>query len=175
MLRIYLTNLGKYNEGALIGEWVELPCDDFSPVFERIGISEEPDENGNYYEEYFITDYESDVPGLRIGEYDNLEELNRLAEIIEDVPEKVEVLKYFGYTESEEIREHLDDVVYVTTPEGFESDEFAVGYYYAKECGCIDIPENVEPYFDFEAYGRDIMIEGSFYKTENGDIYEMIA
>ena len=168
MLRIYLTNLGKYNEGALIGEWVELPCDDFSPVFERIGINEE-------YEEYFITDYESDVPGLRIGEYDNLEELNHLAEIIKEAPEKVEVLRYFGYEDTEEIREHIDDVNYITTPEGFESDEFAVGYYYAKECGCIDIPENIEPYFDYEAYGRDIMMEGSFYKTEDGDIYEMIA
>lgn len=175
MLRIYLTNLGKYNEGFLVGEWVELPCDDFSPVFERIGISEEPDENGNYYEEFFISDYESDVPGLKIGEYDNLEELNHLAEIIEDVPEKVEVLKYFGYDDAEEIREHLDDVIYITTPEYFESDEEAIGYYYAKGLGCIDIPENVEPYFDFEAYGRDIMINGSFYKTESGDIYEMIA
>lgn len=25
MMNIYLTNLGKYNEGYLIGEWVELP------------------------------------------------------------------------------------------------------------------------------------------------------
>ena len=28
MLRIFLTNLGRYNEGRLIGEWVELPCTD---------------------------------------------------------------------------------------------------------------------------------------------------
>lgn len=49
MLRIYLTNLGKYNEGQLIGEWVELPCTDeeLEAVKERIGISDEPDENGN--------------------------------------------------------------------------------------------------------------------------------
>lgn len=25
MMKIYLTNLGKYNEGQLVGEWVELP------------------------------------------------------------------------------------------------------------------------------------------------------
>lgn len=24
-MKIYLTNLGKYNEGQLVGEWVELP------------------------------------------------------------------------------------------------------------------------------------------------------
>lgn len=28
MLKIYLTNLGKYAEGYLIGEWVELPITD---------------------------------------------------------------------------------------------------------------------------------------------------
>ena len=27
MFRIFLTNLGKYNEGILIGKWVDLPCD----------------------------------------------------------------------------------------------------------------------------------------------------
>ena len=52
MMNIYLTNLGKYNEGQLIGEWVELPVsnEELQKVFERIGINEE-------YEEYFITDY----------------------------------------------------------------------------------------------------------------------
>lgn len=55
MMNIYLTNLGKYNEGQLIGEWVELPVsnEELQKVFERIGINEE-------YEEYFITDYECD-------------------------------------------------------------------------------------------------------------------
>lgn len=27
-INIYLTNLGKYNEGELVGEWVELPVSD---------------------------------------------------------------------------------------------------------------------------------------------------
>ena len=42
MLRIYLTNLGKYNEGQLVGEWVELPVteEELEKVFERIGINE---------------------------------------------------------------------------------------------------------------------------------------
>lgn len=43
MMNIYLTNLGKYNEGQLIGEWVELPVsnEELQKVFERIGINEE--------------------------------------------------------------------------------------------------------------------------------------
>ncbi len=38
-MKIYLTNLGKYNEGYLVGEWVHLPIssEDLKEVFDRIG------------------------------------------------------------------------------------------------------------------------------------------
>ena len=36
----FVTNLGKYNEGMLVGEWVKLPTteEEMQKVFERIGI-----------------------------------------------------------------------------------------------------------------------------------------
>ena len=36
----YITNLGKYNEGELVGEWVKFPTtsEDLQKVFEQIGI-----------------------------------------------------------------------------------------------------------------------------------------
>lgn len=77
--RIYLTNLGKYNEGILQGEWVDLPIEEeeLKKVFERIGINKE-------YEEYFITDYETDL-NIEIGEYENIKELNETIEELEDL------------------------------------------------------------------------------------------
>ena len=68
-MKIYLTNLGKYNEGYLVGEWVHLPIssEDLKEVFDRIGINEE-------YEEFFITDYECDI--FKIHEYDSISYLN---------------------------------------------------------------------------------------------------
>lgn len=169
MLNIYLTNLGKYNEGVLMGEWVELPISDseLEEVKARIGIDDE------YYEEMFITDYETDVDGLKVDEYDNIDYLNELATLAEDEPEKVSALIYFGYDTPEEIEEHLDDVNYVTEPEGSESEDFAIGYCYAHEYDCLDIPDNLEPYFDYEAYGRDIRLYGQFYTADNGAIYEL--
>lgn len=175
-IKIFITNLGKYNEGLLVGEWLGLPATDeeITATLERIGISDKPDEYGRYYEEYFITDYESDIDGLKIGEYDNIEELNEIAEKIEDAdPEALEAA-YCYACNLEEAIDILDDVIYITTPSAWESDEEAVGYYYAKECGCLNIPEEIENYFDFEAYGRDIMINGSFYTAESGAIYEVI-
>lgn len=65
MLKIALTNLRRYNEGDLIFEWVELPCDDFKPVFDKIE-----------HDEYFISDYECEINHIEIGEYENLQVLN---------------------------------------------------------------------------------------------------
>ena len=51
----FVTNLGKYNEGMLVGEWVKLPTteEEMQKVFERIGIGKQ-DEFGQSYEEWFI-------------------------------------------------------------------------------------------------------------------------
>ena len=61
----YITNLGKYNEGELVGEWVKFPTtsEDLKKVFERIGIGSK-DDFGNPYEEWFISDYDCYVDGL---------------------------------------------------------------------------------------------------------------
>ncbi len=49
----YITNLGKYNEDFLVGEWVKFPvnAEEMQKVFQRIGINA-------VYEEWFITDYD---------------------------------------------------------------------------------------------------------------------
>ena len=78
----YITNLGKFNEGELVGEWVKFPTtsEDLQKVFERIGIGSK-DDFGNPYEEWFISDYDCYVDGLyeMLGEYESLDELNYLA------------------------------------------------------------------------------------------------
>lgn len=60
MLNIYIANLGKYNEGELVGKWVKLPCYNLKEVLKQIGVIE-----GTTYEEYAIHDYESDIEGGR--------------------------------------------------------------------------------------------------------------
>ena len=75
----FITNLGKYNEGSLVGEWVKFPttAEELQKVFERIGIGSK-DDFGQPYKEWFITDYDCYVDGLydKLGEYENLNELN---------------------------------------------------------------------------------------------------
>lgn len=166
-MKIYLTNLGKYNEGELLGEWVTLPAseEELEAVFERIGINEE-------YEEYFITDYETDVDGLKIGEYDNLEELNELAETLEDMSEEelevVGVMLEDGceFDEAIEKTENGDYRIY------YNCDDMSdVAYNIVEEDGLLNnVPDTVARYFDYEAYGRDLDIEGKFYSVGNNMI-----
>ena len=70
-MRVYIANLGKYNEGELVGAWFTPPID-FDEVKERIGLIDE-------YEEYAIHDYE--LP-FEIDEYTPIEEINRLCYLI---------------------------------------------------------------------------------------------
>lgn len=77
-MEIYLTNLGMYNEGTLHGEWFELPMD-IEEALKKIGIGSKR-HDGSVYEEWFITDY---IAPFQIGEYDNLEKLNDIAEELE--------------------------------------------------------------------------------------------
>ena len=94
----FVTNLGKYNEGALVGEWVKFPTteEELKKVFERIGIGS-TDEFGHVYEEWFITDYECPIHGVydMLGEYESLDKLNYLAALIDDLP-KYEQEKLVG-------------------------------------------------------------------------------
>lgn len=176
MLRIFLTNLGKYNEGKLIGEWVELPCadDELEAVKQRIGISNEPDENGNYYEEWFITDYETDIHGLKVGEYDDLDELNELAETLDNLDEYereiVEAMISEGYSLDDALDRKDDCIIYYNC-----EDMEDVAREYAEETGLLDsIPENLQSYFDFEAYGRDMSFEGHFVFTDKGNCVQIL-
>lgn len=86
MMRIYLTNLGKYNEGELVGEWVDLPIEkeNLQEVFKRIGI------DGKQYEEYFITDYECDFYEIEANSPDEAEQIlrERIANGKEFAPEQ---------------------------------------------------------------------------------------
>ena len=168
MIKIFITNLGKYNEGELIGEWVELPVseEELETVFERIGINEE-------YEEYFITDYETDIDGFEIGEYDRIDLLNEIAETLEYLDEYereiVGILLSEGYSLEDALDEKDNCMIYFNC---HDMEDIAIEY--AKETGLLNsIPENLQNYFDFEALGRDMSYEGHFVFTNNGNCVQI--
>lgn len=170
-IKIFLTNLGKYNEGELVGEWIDLPVDDdFEQAFEDIGISDEPDENGNYYEEYFITDYEAP---FKIGEYDNIYELNEMAEELEtvDIDENIfeAILEECGDPEEAiQIANDGDYSVWYCNPRY----DGALAECVIDELG---MPLDPDYYFDYDEFGRDLRLDGYYdeliddYRSQGDD------
>lgn len=168
ILSIFITNLGRYNEGALVGEWVSLPADedDLQAVYERIGI------DGVRYEEVFISDYESDI-GLEVGEYENINDLNELAERLEALDsydfELVGALIGSGYYTTEEAIKTIENGDYSYYPDCNSMADVAEQYIY--ETGLLHgIPDSIARYFDFEAFGRDMEYDGTWIEFNNGYI-----
>jgi len=158
-IAIYLTNLGRYNEGVLMGEWVKLPVDKdkLQEVLTTIGINEQ-------YEEYFISDYESLFSNLHISEYSSIQELNELAEKIDgladpDYEKLAAILECESSMSIAEVLEIIDELDSFDLLTEVDTDE-ALGEYYA-DVGCIfhGIPDHIQRYFDYESYGRDIRLE----------------
>ena len=168
-MKIFITNLGRYNEGYLVGKWVKLPvCEDvLDKVLKEIGIDE-------YYEEYFITDYENEIIGIGdvISEYSSVQALNELAQRLEDLSDDEAdklgaVLEYEACRSVSEVLELLDKLDEFDLLTDVTDDE-ELGYYYAEEYCCIDIPESIQPYFDYEKFGRNIRLQSSCLYTSYG-------
>lgn len=180
MLNVWIGNLGKYNEGELVGEWLKLPVskqelDTF--LREKVGlqltqaeVDKAPEEEGVCYEEYMINDYETDLP-IKISEYENLDNLNLLATIAENVNDMDAINAYVdsqGEMTLEELAnlmEQEDDIAYFrfSNDSSSMSAEEKMGYEMADATGLLDTLQKlqIEEFFDFEGYGSS---------WENGDI-----
>ena len=131
-MRVYIANLGKYNEGELVGDWFSFPIDE-EDVAERIGLN-------SYYEEYAVHD--TDNFPIEIGEYISIQELNEMYEMICELPDYItdaldEFVSHYGSLE--EVYEHKDDIYFYPDCE----DMTDIAYYFIDELqvlGQIPLP-----------------------------------
>lgn len=180
MLNVWIGNLGKYNEGELVGEWLKLPVSKQELetfLREKVGlqltqaeVDKALEEEGVCYEEYMINDYETDLP-IKISEYENLDNLNLLATIAENVNDMDAINAYVdsqGEMTLEELAnlmEQEDDIAYFrfSNDSSSMSAEEKMGYEMADATGLLSTLQKlqIEEFFDFEGYGSSL---------ENGDI-----
>lgn len=130
------------------------------------------------YEEFFLTDFESDIDDLTdyMGEYENLDELNHLACLISELDgselEKFEAVIYSGafsggVKDLINLTQNLDCYEFYS---GIDSEE-ALGRMYVQECGTVQVPEHLADYIDYEAFGRDARINENGYFCPGGYVY----
>lgn len=157
----FITNLGKYNEGELIGKWIAFPVDDddLQEALQEIGCYYEDEEGNAYneqYEEYFFADWECDFEH-GFGEYESIEEINEIAEQIEEWDKDT----FNAACEQWGVKYIID-----ADPDNYIlysdiNDDYDLGYYWIVESGCYDLNSmgNLSSYIDYEAFGRDIELE----------------
>ena len=176
----FITNLGKYNEGELVGEWVKFPttAEKLKEVFKRIGIGQK-DDFGQPYEEWFITDYDCYVDGLysKLGEYENLDELNYLASKLDEMDQS-DYAKFQAAMEIGDYTSSLQEIINLTEnldcyeiyPNIEDYDD--LGRYYLEELEVSKVPAHLQNYIDYEAYGRDVALEENGTFTDQGYVWD---
>lgn len=154
--QIYIASLEAYNAGKLIGEWVDADCE--STIEDAI--------ESLPGEEWAIHDFE-DMPNL--GENPSLDLVVGIAECVNDhgldiVNAWIGLvgLHWLSGMTAHDIASALDDTCHGT----YESVE-DFGYEQADGLG---LPQGVESYFDFEAYGRDCLHDHSWSDLGDGRI-----
>ena len=174
LLEAYITNLGKYAEGQLVGETLKFPttAEEVQSLLKRIGV------DGIRYEEIFITSFDGDVLGLHehLGEYESIDELNYLAELLSEMDQS-DIEKFEAVIDAGEYTGSVKDLINLTQNlDCFEfypdvhSDE-DLGSLYVLEFGGLEVPEHLIDYIDYEAYGRDMRINEDGHYAPGGYVF----
>lgn len=159
----FITNLGKYNEGELVGKWISFPIDedDFIKELQSIGVKE-----NTMYEEWFITDYDCSLFDMykAFGEYPSIEDINEAYEVFEDHEEEAAALFECYTSDFHEVMNILENENYVFY-EGMDMED--VAYEFVEEC--YNLGDFASRYFDYKAFARDLSFDG-YYEASNGVI-----
>ena len=170
----YLSNLGKYAEGRPAGEWVGFPttAEHMKEAFARIGL------DFKTYEEWHFTEFQSSVPRLaeRLPEHAHPDELNYLSALISTM-DGGEREKFAAAAQHGEYAGSLQDLInlaqnldcYELVPGVLDEGDY--GHYLIDELETIKLPEEAKPYFDYEGYGGDTIINQGGELTALGYIY----
>ena len=184
--RIYVADLKAYNEGKLIGEWLDLTdYNDGDEVNDKIielteGWSEEH-HNGDETE-HAIHDFEnidnslgSEYMGISdydmiINSYNVSENTGIPAEVIQNVASQYDI-----------DGSDLEDWVSDNYSGQFDSDE-DLGYDYVENMGGVsELGDNtIETYFDYNSFGRDLAydyneVDGHYFRNyaKGGKVYDL--
>lgn len=159
MIDIYLENINKN-----FGQWVFLPLD--ADELEAVKKDLHYDDD-----EIIITAYEA-PDNLKISDYDSLDRLNELADRLnrlwnwerETLGAMLEV-EPGGVDTALELLDRIDDV-YLLNAQNY----FDLGYELLHETYDLNrvMPEHLINYIDYEAYGRDLVLNGDFTLTSKG-------
>jgi antirestriction protein len=166
--RIYVASLSDYNAGRLFGRWINVTgsADDLIEQVQAM-LKNAPTPGA---EEWAIHDFEGFGP-LRLGEYENLETVSRLAAGLAEYGEAFAHWADIVGTDDTDALERFEDV-YLGVYESLEA--YAEGL--LNDLGYLDavenaVPEGMQPYvrFDIAGFARDLVLSGDITTSEGGE------
>jgi len=163
---VWIGCLASYNEGRLIGEWVEIPTDanDLRDEITRILA-------GTGGEEWYAGDIQG-VPSYLRTDYPQVEQLTEYAAALEQaVANGLDADIYETVCDDNSTTVDPDEIMVYGDGEVYNDADIALavcdGFGSLGDMLGTEIPETVERYFDWDAYGRDLRI-GDGFQIING-------
>ena len=178
MLQIYLTDLQAYNEGHLVGKWINLPLTGFelSQAISEVLTEGESISGTDNHEEYFITDYEwSDLDFYPIDEYENIYELNSDMELLSSL--ESDKLKSVAFLLNEGITVDLKDAIERSEDVIVHQDQNLedVAYELLEECyGVHNLEPIIANHIDYKGVARELEYDGTYWEIGD-DVFEYIG
>ena len=180
-MKIFVENLGAYNEGYSKGEWFQLPVD-WKDVIHSIFSYNELDENGNPFGDFAILDYE--LP-FHISVYEDVEQLNQIAEVLWNkvdnkvvkniLENKYSVHDILTLAHSLELKESVKEIVSLDGLFNHIKTQFENGSIYNAKCSLEDISYHSlqeDEYFIIEDNGECTSINGENLSDILDDLFE---
>jgi hypothetical protein len=155
MLLVYLTDLSRYNQGELVGKWIQLPMDSQS-------LDKEIKEVLGNHEEYFISDYSTEY-GMRVHSFADIYKLNDLMlefkEIVHFHDARVIKATFRYFFELEDVINCLKDGNYSMLD--YVENTYDLGHAVVKqELFHLEIPKELKGYIDYETIGEEFESSG---------------
>lgn len=174
ILSIWYGNLADYNNGILRGQWLDFETmtrDEIEAAADKIS-------NGGR-DECMIMDYETRC-GLDVGEWESINELFEIYEACQEIIDQYgnecgeyAINTFCEYYGSRYIKD-IDGYDFYFYYECYNMTD--VAYEVVDQCGYLEqMPENLQGYFDYEKFGRDLDIEGHFNYCGGGVYCEMVG
>ncbi|EMX4397249.1 antirestriction protein ArdA [Listeria innocua] len=124
-------------------------------------------------ETFLIADYEAP---FKIYENDDLVKLNRIAELYEECSH-LEATNYLAnlvnegyFMDIESAFEEVDDIIVFDDCNSI----LDVAYKHIEESGLLaDMPDSLQPFFNYEAYASELAKEGLFYITGDNIVLQI--
>ncbi len=166
-IRVYVADLACYNNGLLVGGWIDLPSADLWTRIQKIlsnGTAARIDAgvyDGVPSEEWAIHDYE--LP-WNISEYEDLDALNEIAAKYDDLDESDQKKLEYLISDGESIEKAIDNLDTVDIYEDMDYDGLAE----MLVDETWEVPEHLLNYIDYGRFARELEMD---YADHNGSLF----